>query len=259
MNRFDMSYRIKIRVFDGPFDLLLHLIKINEMDIYDIPIAEITNQYLEYIQLMKDLNLEVAGDFLVMAATLINIKARSLLPPREDEGEEEEIDEILSARELMRQLIEYRKFKDLAFSLREKEEEYADVFFRTGVLPEPAGEKKDELTSQNLQNLFSAFARVLRYVEAKGYHEVSEEQFTVEEKIIYLRVLLAEEKMVDIIKIFERCLNKIEIIATFLATLELCRLQEIILQQTGHFEPIYISLKPRGESEQKNENQGDSA
>jgi segregation and condensation protein A len=254
-----MTYRIKIRVFDGPFDLLLHLIKINEMDIYDIPISEITSQYLEYIQLLKDLNLEVAGDFLVMAATLINIKARSLLPPREDESDEEEIDEILSARELMRQLIEYRKFKDLAFSLREKEEEYADIYFRTGILTEPdKAEKKEDISQQNLQSLFSAFARVLRYVEAKGFHEVSEEQFTVEEKIAYLRAFLLQEKMVDIIRIFERCLNKTEVIATFLATLELCRLQEITLQQTGLFEPIYISLKPPGAAEQKNENQAES-
>jgi len=251
-----MSYRIKIQVFDGPFDLLLHLIKINEMDIYDIPIAEITSQYLEYIQLMKDLNLEVAGDFLVMASTLISIKARSLVPPREDESDEEEIDEILSARELMRQLIEYRKFKEMAYSLREKEEEYADIFFRTAVLPEPGpGEKKDDLSGQNLQALFSAFARVLRYVEAKGFHEVSEEQFTVEEKIAYLRALLLEEKMVDIIKIFERCLNKTEVIATFLATLELCRLQEITIQQTGLFDPIYISQKSSGPAEPQNENQ----
>ena len=254
-----MSYRIKIQVFDGPFDLLLHLIKINEMDIYDIPIAEITSQYQEYIQLMKDLNLEIAGDFLVMAATLINIKARSLLPPREDESDEEEIDEILSAKELMRQLIEYRKFKELAFTLREKEEEYSDIFFRTGMLPEPgATEKKDDLSRQNLQSLFSAFARVLRYVEAKGFHEVSEEQFSVEEKIIYLRALLLEEKMVDIIKIFERCLNKTEVIATFLATLELCRLQEIVLQQAGLFEPIYISLKPPGTAEQINDHPTES-
>ena len=254
-----MTYRIKIRVFDGPFDLLLHLIKINEMDIYDIPIADVANQYLEYIQLMKDLNLEVAGDFLVMAATLINIKARSLLPPREDESDEEEIDEILSAKELMRQLIEYRKFKELAVSLREKEEEYGDVFFRTGLLSEmAAGEKKTELIEQNLQSLFSAFARVLRYVDAKGFHEVGEEQFTVEEKIAYLRSLLLQEKMVNIIQIFERCLHKTEIIATFLATLELCRLQEIILQQSGLFEPIYISLKSAPEVEPKNENTTES-
>jgi len=238
-----MSYRVKIKVFDGPFDLLLHLIKINEMDINDIPIAEVANQYLEYIQLMKDLDLEVAGEFLVMAATLLNIKARSLLPPREDESYEEEIDEILSAKELMRQLIEYRKFKEIAQSLRSREEEYADVFFRTEVIPIlPGPEREEEPLHEDLKKLFTAFSRVLRYTEARGYHQVAGDEFSIEEKMEHLRHLLTQEKLLDIIKVFERCMNKAEMIATFLAALELCRLKEVRISQSGLFEPIYLTL-----------------
>jgi len=236
-----MSYRIKINVFDGPFDLLLHLVKINEMDINDIPIAEITNQYLAYIQLMKDLDLEIAGEFLVMAATLINIKARSLLPPREDESDEEEIDEILSAKELMRQLIEYRKFKDLALNLREREEQFGRMFFRTEVIPIlPAPEKEEEPLREDLKNLFTAFSRVLRFAEARGYHQIAENEFSVEDKMASLRDLLRREKSINIVTIFERCISKAEMIATFLATLELCRLREIRIHQSGPFEPVYI-------------------
>lgn len=239
-----MTYRVKINIFEGPFDLLLHLIKINEMDINDIQVAEITNQYLEYIQLMKDLDLEVAGEFLVMAATLIKIKARSLLPPREDESDEEEIDEILSAKELMRQLIEYRKFKDLAQGLRDKEQQYSDVFFRTEIVPVlPLPERESEPLQENLQTLFSAFSRILRYADAKGFHEITEEKFTIEEKIDLLRALLQTEKVMNILKVFEECRSKPEMIVTFLASLEMCRSREITIKQSGPFEPIYVSLR----------------
>ncbi|HPB31776.1 MAG TPA: segregation/condensation protein A [Candidatus Sumerlaeota bacterium] len=239
-----MTYRVKIQVFDGPYDLLLHLIKINEMDINDIPIAEITNQYLEYIQMMKDLDLEVAGEFILMSATLINIKARSLLPAREEESDEEEIDEILSAKELMRQLIEYRKFKELASSLREREEQFSEIYFRPEVIPVlPRLESQDEPLREDLQNLFSAFFRVLRYAEARGFHSISAEQYSVERQMDHLKDLLNQEKMVDILRVFAGCMHKVEMIATFLATLELCRLRVITLSQSDTFESIYISLR----------------
>lgn len=249
-----MTYRVKINVFDGPFDLLLHLIKINEMDIQDLQLAEIANQYLEYIQLMKDLDLEIAGEFLVMAATLISIKARSLLPPREDESVEEEIDEILSAKELMRQLIEYRKFKELALTLKDKEQQFSRIFFRSDTAPillKPERPEEEPLREE-IRNLFSAFSRILKYTEAKGFLEVSEEQFTVEDKIAHLRALLNRESIVDVIEIFNRCINKSEMIAVFLATLELCRLQEITMKQSRLFEPIYITF--RREEPKNNEN-----
>ncbi|HRR98982.1 MAG TPA: segregation/condensation protein A [Candidatus Sumerlaeia bacterium] len=238
-----MTYRVKIRVFDGPFDLLLHLIKINEMDINDIPIAEITNQYLEYIQIMKDLDLDVAGEFLVMAATLINIKARSLLPSREDDSDEEEIDEILSAKELTRQLIEYRKFKELAENLRGREEQFSCMFFRTEVVPIlPGLEREDEPLREDIKNLFSAFSRVLRFAEERGFHKVFEEEFSTEEKITQLLEILSRESSVDILNVFKQCRSKGEMFAYFLATLELCRLQKIRVVQSALFDSIYVSL-----------------
>jgi segregation and condensation protein A len=248
-----MTYRVKIKIFDGPFDLLLHLIKINEMDINDIPLSEITNQFLDYIRIMKELDLELAGEFLVMAATLINIKARSLLPHRDSDEDEEEIDEILSAKELMRQLIEYRKFKDLAMSLRNREDRFSEVFFRTEIIPIlPGPEKEEEPLREDLQNLFTAFSRILRFADARGFHEVSGETFTVEEKITYIREYLATEKIINILEVFERCINKMEMVATFLATLELCKLQEIMVKQSSPFEPIYLSLKEK-QSEKESE------
>jgi len=239
-----MSYRVKIKIFDGPFDLLLHLIKINEMEINDIPVSEIARQYQEYIQLMKELDLEVAGEFLVMAATLINIKARSLLPPREDDSDEEEIDEILSAKELMRQLVEYRKFKEVALSLKDKEQAFSEIFFRPEIIPVlPPPQREKEPMREDLKVLFSAFARVLRYTEEEVFHGVSSEEFTVEQKMQFLRELLSSEKRVEIMTLFKRCVNKSEMVATFVATLEICRLGEVGINQSGPFEPIYISLR----------------
>src|SRR5690606_19728656 len=133
--------------FEGPFDLLLHLVRVNEMDIHDISISVITRQYLEYLDIMRELDLELAGEFLVMAATLIRIKARTLLPvPPDQEEQEEEIDEILSARELVRQLVEYRKFKEAAMKLRKKEEETSRLIFRNKqYVPDLPEEEKEDV------------------------------------------------------------------------------------------------------------------
>src|SRR5512135_457405 len=126
----DDKYSIKLPLFEGPLDLLLHLIKRDEVDIYDIPVARIAEQYLEYIELMKDLNLDIAGEFLVMAATLAQIKSRMLLPPKEGEGE---ADEGVDPRaELVQRLLEYKKFKEAAESLGEREEFWREVFVRQG-------------------------------------------------------------------------------------------------------------------------------
>lgn len=235
-------YTIKLPVFEGPFDLLLHLIKINEMDIHDIPIAEITRQYLDYIHVMKELDLELAGEFLVMAATLIHLKARTLLPAHQKEEEEEqqdeELGEILSARELMQRLIEYRKYKEVAAVLREREEQHAMVIYRTAPLaitPEPTQELSAEVTL-----LYRALARVLRYLESTRALPNLTEQFTVEQKIEYVEELLASSMQVDLMAVFLRCLNKLEIITTFLAVLELVRLKRARIQQHCAFDTIML-------------------
>lgn len=234
-----MTYTVKLPVFEGPFDLLLHLIKANEMDISDIRISEITQQYLDYIRLMRELDLELAGEFLVMAATLIHIKARSLLPvPPDPEEQEEEIDEIMSARELVRQLVEYRKYKEAASELRRREEQASRVIFRTNVI-NIVPEKTEEL-SEDIALLYKAFARVLRFVEQSTFNPEIEEQFSVEEKINYIEDLARREKRFSLEDVFKRCFNRTEVIATFLAVLELCRMKRIQIKQDNSFDQISV-------------------
>lgn len=236
-------HRFKLDVFEGPLDLLLHLVKINEMDIYDISVSEITRQYMEYLAIMQELDLEVAGDYLVMAATLMNIKSRGLLPRNEYEEEfsnEEEIDEILSAQDLIRRLVEYRKFKELAAGLREREEENSRLYYRANVIPIIPGAQDDELPRQDILNLFDAFARVLKRVREVHHHSVSNEQFTVEAKVTQIREKLRTARQVNFSRVFETCVSKQEAVCYFLAILELARMREITLAQAGTFEDILV-------------------
>jgi segregation and condensation protein A len=240
-----MAYNVKINVFEGPFDLLLHLVRLNEMDIYDIPIAEIANQYLDYIKEMEKLDLEIAGDFLVMAATLINLKSRALMPPLgEEEDEEEEIDEDLAnirdAQELMRRLIEYRQFKEIAVTLSEREEEQLRLFYRNTVLPVVTEEGQSQEAREEISLLFSAFARVLDYADGRPAHHVVEEEFSVEEKIDYVTEQVNAKRRLSLADLVRRCINKNEVIALFLALLEICRLRLARVRQAGSFQEIYI-------------------
>jgi len=235
-----MSYTIKLPVFEGPFDLLLHLVKVNEMDISEIRISEITQQYLDYIRVMRELDLELAGEFLVMAATLIHLKARTLVPPvsEVEEVEEEEVGEIATAQDLVRQLIEYRKYKEAAAALRQREEEVSRLFYRSNVVTiEP--ETTQEL-SLDVTLLYKALARVLSVIEAPAFAPELTEQFTVEEKIRHIEDLVAREQVVDLFDVFRRCFNKSEIIVTFLAVLELTRLKQISISQDHAFDAITI-------------------
>lgn len=236
-----MTYTIKLPVFEGPFDLLLHLIRVNEMDIHDIRIAEITRQYLDYIEMMRELDLELAGEFLVMAATLIRIKARVLLPVHaESDEQEEEINEILSARELVRQLVEYRKFKEAASELRQREEHAARLVFRTNPVIQIVPEEKEEL-SVEIALLYKAFSRVLRFVDNPTYNPHMNEKFSVEDKITYLQDLVSTQKQVDLENVFARCFNREEVIVTFLAMLELCRMKQLRIQQDEPFDKITVT------------------
>jgi segregation and condensation protein A len=236
------TQRFKLDVFEGPLDLLLHLVKINEMEIYDIEIAKITKQYLDYIAAMQDLDLEVAGDFLVMAATLMNIKCRALLPRNEaveELDQEEEIDEILSTQDLIRRLVEYRKFKELASDLRNRSDENNKLFYRANVVPIIPG-SSTELPRQDIRQLFDAFARVLKQVRIDIEHHVEAEHFSVDEKTGELREKLRIQKQVNISRLFTTCASKQEAICYFLAVLEMAKLREITLAQAGSFEDILI-------------------
>lgn len=243
-----MSYKIKLDVFEGPFDLLLHLIKISEMDIYDIKISEITKQYLEYIRLMEQLDLELAGEYLVMAATLINIKARTLLPTHDDDNLEDEIDEIMSTKELIRQLVEYRKYKELAQSLRTKESQNLNVFYRTNIVPIfPHIEQQEDPVQEDIKRLFDAFTRVISFIDKKNLHQVSLEEYSIDDKITLIRTQLESAEQILLNKLFENCFSKSEIIVTFLASLELARLREIKILQSSTFKEIYIVKRPADE------------
>jgi len=233
-----MTYRIKLPVFEGPFDLLLHLVKENQMDIYDIEIARITEQYLEYIEAAEKLNIELAGEFLVMAATLINIKSRALLPTSPEEMEAEgEVDELTSTRALIQQLVEYRRFKEAAQTLAEREDEQSRIFYRTRIIPIVAPEADAEVMD-NLEALFAAFSRVLRYATSRDFHRVIEERFRVEDKMIEIEQRLRVESKLSLRALFDRCINKAESIATFLALLELCRRRRIRLTQKKAFQDV---------------------
>ncbi|MCB2155249.1 segregation/condensation protein A [bacterium] len=234
--------RIQLPIFEGPLDLLLHLVKVNEMDIYDIEISTITQQYIDYITTMSDLNLEIAGDFLVMAATLLNIKSRALLPKLEEDAgqDEEEIDEILSTQELIRRLVEYRKFKEISSNLRDLEEANSGVFYRAQVVPIIPGSEQ-EIPRQDIRLLYDAFVKVLKQVRVRAEHHVYRERFTVDEKILEVRERLRGERQINCGRLFERCVDKEEVICFFLALLELARLQEITIAQAETYEDILIA------------------
>src|SRR3990172_11137747 len=176
----DEAYSIKLPVFEGPFDLLLHLIKENKIDIYDIPIALITRQYLEYIELMKELDLEIAGEFLVMASTLVHIKSRMLLPVEDTLDTEEPEDPRL---ELVQKLLEYQAFREAALGLKEREEERQGIFTRSPMPePEEGEEEQQPLFYINLFDLLNAFRSMLDKAPAE-IKTITRETLTVREKM----------------------------------------------------------------------------
>ncbi|UCB56657.1 MAG: segregation/condensation protein A [Candidatus Omnitrophota bacterium] len=240
-----MSYKVKLEVFEGPLDLLLYLIKKEEIDIYHIPIAKITEQYLEYLNLMRLLDLRLAGEFLVMASTLMQIKSKMLLPIDETQAEEEQEED--PRAELVRRLLEYKRFKQAATSLEKLEEAQSDVF-RRRVTPESldgTGEPAEEdYFEASLFDLISAFSKILKTVPKKEFLEVVKDEFTVERKVHDLLHLLVVKPVIYFSSLFEKAKNKVEIVTTFLAILELIRLQEIAVRQKGSFGDIQITRHP---------------
>lgn len=225
------SYNVKTDAFEGPLDLLLHLIKKNEVDIYNIPIAAITRQYLEYIDLLKELNLDVAGDFLVMASTLIQIKSRMLLPvmPDEESPADEEED---PRAELVRRLLEYQKYKEASMMLAGREIMEREVFARKFPSPELVALQPDEgVPEVELFELIEAFRRVLSRIPAATIHEVGAEMHTVAECIADLLDALKGKESLAFEELFRDRLSLEYVITLFLALLELCRLKMVKLAQ----------------------------
>ncbi|MFH1680274.1 MAG: segregation/condensation protein A [Candidatus Eisenbacteria bacterium] len=233
------GYKVDLESFQGPLDLLLFLIKRDEIDIYDIPIARVTEQYLEHIRLMQMLDLEVAGEFLVMAATLMRIKARMLLPrPELEEGEEEED----PREELVRRIIDYRRFKNIADRLRDRAEERSHLAGRPepdGEDPEPA-DRGEVLIPVDLTGLLRLFADVMERTPRLEPYEVILHEYTLEEKIERIENALRKAEEVEFEGLFEPEAKRAEIVVTFIALLELLRLQRIALVQAGLFGRIRI-------------------
>jgi segregation and condensation protein A len=239
-------YNIKLPVFEGPLDLLLHLIRENKVDIYDIPISLITSQYLEYIEIMKELNLEIAGEFLVMAATLIHIKSKMLLPPEEkDEAGEEAADPRL---ELVQRLLEYRAYKDAASILREREEESLLVFSREPVDEEEAAEDSSEpsLLDVNIFDLLGAFRKMLDSAPPE-VRTITRETLTVKDRMFMIVDLLENTESIRFEELFSDSATRTRLIVTFLALLELLRLGLARAYQEKEFGNIWI-IKPRQEA-----------
>ena len=236
------SYSIKLPAFEGPLDLLLHLIKENKIDIYDIPIALITHQYLEYIEIMKELNLDIAGEFLVMAATLIHIKSRMLLPVEEAAPEEQEDPRF----ELVQRLIEYQAFKEASLALRERETEWGKVFWREasgrdeGAAPadsEAGGEL--DLFDLSLFDLLTAFKKLLDKAPADVV-TISRETLTVKDRIAFITEKLENTDAIRFEDLFEGTHTKGRLIVTFVALLEVLRLGLARAYQEKDFGSIWI-------------------
>ena len=239
----ELPLNVKLEVFEGPLDLLLHLIKKNEIDIYDIPITVITQQYLQYLETMKSLNLDVAGEFLLMAATLLHIKSKMLLPPSEEEQAEESEEEIEEdpRAELVRRLLEYQRFKEAALDLSKEPLLDRDVFVRKffeGNLLEGAEEfLAGEAT---IFDLLEAMKKVLQGIPPEEFQELSLEQMNIKEKIIQIMDRLWETESLTFAELFSASTPRPEILLTFLALLELLRLRMIKIYQSGSFGPIRI-------------------
>ncbi len=233
------EYKVQLEVFEGPLDLLLYLIKKEEVDIYDIPIERITTQYMQYMDLMRMLDLNIAGEFIVMAATLMMIKSRMLLPPEERAALEEEEEED-PRWDLIRQLVEYKKFKDAALHLQGLEEQRLDVFGRGSDGAKLGPDTGVSLHDVSIFDLISAFNDVLKKVKTEELKEIFAERFTVADKIEMIVNLMSTTEKVPFSSLFKGMVSRHEIVCTFLAILEMIRLRQVVARQSESFGEIQI-------------------
>lgn len=237
----ESNYKVKLEVFEGPLDLLLFLIKRDEIDIYDISIERITRQYLDYLQAFKELKIDIAGEFVVMAANLIYLKSRSLLPadqqPPEEDAEEDD-----PRWDLIRQLIEYKKFKEAAVQLHVRELEQEGIFTRDAGPVDSFTEGPLRLGEVGIFQLINAFQNVIKRVEAReDLREIFGEHFTVSEKIDLILRRLAGDTRLRFSDLFAAVASRVEIVVTFLALLELIRLKQVRATQSNAFGEIEIA------------------
>lgn len=244
-----MTYKVRLQIFEGPLDLLLYLIQKNELDIHDIPITLVTEQYLQYLNLMQSLNLDVAGEFLVMASMLMRIKSKMLLPPDEAPPEAPAEEEDPRA-ELVQKLLEYMRYKDAAQELRKMETSRMDSFARTA--PELEIDAADSpFLDGSLFDLITAFGKVLKLMPKEVFHQVIKDEFTVAEKVTeILGVLNGDGQRVRFTQLFRKAANRLEAITVFLALLELIRLKEVSFMQDRLFDDIQIIRTPNRRQEE---------
>ncbi len=243
------DYQVKFPVFEGPLDLLLYLIKKEEVDIYEVNLTQLATQFLEYIEVMRELDLDIAGEFLVMASTLMYIKSRELLPVEQQvvtEGEDEGED---PRWELIRQLVEYKKFKDAAAQLANLEAKQEATYARVPVKPVFEDDAPVAKSQVGLFDLLNAVNAILKRVnQREDLRDIFEDKWSVSEKIENLRTLILERSRMRFSELFAGATSRTEVVVTFLALLELIRLHVLQCTQGEHFGEIDIVRAPEPET-----------
>jgi segregation and condensation protein A len=243
------DYNVQFEVFEGPLDLLLYLIKKEEVDIYQVNLTQLATRFIEYIETMRMLDLEIAGEFVVMAATLMYIKSRELLPKDQQVETEGEDDSEDPRWELIRQLVEYKKFKDAAAKLQELEIRQEGIFPR---LPPKLEFERETPTGKGEASIFdlvSAVSNILkRFSEKEDLREIFEDKWSVSEKIELLRRNITSRPRLKFSELFENATSRTEVVVTFLAMLELIRLKVLIALQSEEFGDIEIGRGPQVEA-----------
>jgi segregation and condensation protein A len=235
------DYKVKFEVFEGPLDLLLYLIKKQEVDIYEVNLTDLATQFIEYIETMRLLDLDIAGEFLVMAATLMYIKSRELLPVEQQVQTEEAEDEEDPRWELIRQLVEYKKFKDAAAQLQELEIRQEDVFPRIGAKLEFEAEAAPARGEVSIFDLVNAVNSVLkRFQKRDDPRDIFQDKWSVSEKIEFLMHSMSERPVLKFSELFADATSRSEVVVTFLALLELIRLKQLAAVQREAFGDIEI-------------------
>lgn len=246
-----MAISVKLEVFEGPLDLLLHLIDKNKIDIYDIPIVEITEQYLDYIRQMQTEDMNVMSEFLLMAATLLDIKCKMLLPREvNEEGEEED-----PRAELVQRLLEYKMYKFMSFELRDKQVDAQKAFFREQYLPKEVASYRQPIDygeligEMNLQKLQDIFKSVVKKQEDKidpvrsSYGNIEKDEIDMDEKTGYVEAYIRSHRECSFRQLLEKQHSKMEVIVTFLVILEMMKLGQISIAQENIFDDIIITAK----------------
>jgi segregation and condensation protein A len=239
------DYKVQFAVFEGPLDLLLYLVKQDEVDIYEVDLTKIATQFIEYLELMRELDLDIAGEFLVMASTLMFIKSRELLPVDQQATVEDEDEGADPRWELIRQLVEYKKFKDAAAGLQEREAVQENVFPRVPARPDFVEAPPPPRPEVSLFDLINAVSTVLkRFSQRTELRDIYEDKWTVSEKIEHLMKLLAERATLRFFELFAAATSRTEVVVTFLALLELIRLKQLVAAQVTPFGEINIHRSP---------------